>query len=158
MSKAFIILLILSLALHSALLHYKFEPVPKVEEKEQGGGSVKVTILPKPSESAPQIKADLHGEMAKADNCTDWYYGFGVQHDWLTNTVSSVQAGYPAHKAGIIVGDTLIDILDESGSSVIAKVHTDARYEGNIATVVIMRNGQVLNFTLRREKICSEEG
>lgn len=157
MSRAFIVLLILSLALHSALLVYKFKPTPKMEKRDRGG-SVKVTILPKPAESPPQIKADLPGQMTKQDKCKDWYYGFGVQHDWATNAISSVQTGYPAHRVGIRVGDILVDIVDESGLSVISQPHKDRIHEGRVATVIILREGRQLTFTMRREKICTEEG
>ena len=86
-------------------------------------------------------------KLKKVGNCDRWFGGIGVNIDYSTGreTVVKVHDGYPASEAGILEGD----IIDEMASDVIrGEIGTNAK-------IVVIRNGQVIEFNIIRGKICS---
>ena len=76
-----------------------------------------------------------------------WYGGIGIHQASLDGTIGFVAEGYPAHKAGILVGDRIMAVSD-----------SDIRgTPGTIVKIMIDRQGKTLFFEITRGKICYEE-
>lgn len=90
---------------------------------------------PKPSEE-PQEAAD--------EDCGENFYGgVGIEHSWDDSGVRLVVPGYPAAKAGIQVGDKILNSQDLRGEI------------GTEVTIIYERNGVVTTVKTKRGKICT---
>lgn len=81
------------------------------------------------------------------DPCVDSFGGIGITENlgFDQDVIVKVHKGYPAEKAGIQVGDEVMnrgEIIGEVGTHVIVR---------------IVRNGVVLEFDMIRDKICTKE-
>jgi len=103
-------------------------PPPKPEKKE-----VSLKLIPK----------SVGKEKSVAKECDDWYGGVGIIH--FDGVITQVPGGYPASKAGVKVGDIIIETIDlrgEPGTKVVMK---------------FMRNGEIFNKEVIRDRICRED-
>jgi predicted metalloprotease with PDZ domain len=132
----------------------------KKEEKSSASSSIRVNIVDKPSEKktepkppVPKNKSTIIVQQKKPleqeyidHKCDEWYGGIGVQYeDMDSGIISHVGKGYPADRAGIIVGDLVVDSEEIRGKP------------GTKVTVKIMRGSKLLIFNMIREKICTNE-
>lgn len=112
---------------------------PKLEDKE--------VAPPKDEESGDSMSAPSHLD----DQCAEFFGGIGITQSTPQNqygfpiepTVTEVHKGYPAEKAGIQVGDILMNSEEIRGEI------------GTTVTVPVMRNGQIITFKIIRDKICT---
>ncbi len=129
--------------------------------------AIKVKILDKPSEIIVKSKLVLptNGNVHKPKEkevppeqkvvehkCDESYDGIGIQFDYMSTQmckIAYVAKGYPADRAGILVGDLL---LSDSKSDVDCPGRGKA---GSMLTIQLIRNGQHLTKTMVREKICT---
>lgn len=122
-----------SLMLHAALL-FSFPSCNGGEsEKKHFGSTVNIEIIPKFPNAKEKIK------------CEQWYGGIGIEHSEDGSTIMKVVEGYPAYRAGILVGDAVIvpfNSYDIKGMP------------GTPVQVTVVRMGKVLEFHMIREKIC----
>lgn len=130
----------------------------KDDMADQGGQempTIEVEIVEKPQEEEPE-PVPMEGptpEMTLAERvphidepCQYWFGGIGITFNGYDNMVQQVFAGYPAARAGIMAGDILLvskptDLLGDPGTQV---------------QVPVMRNGQVINYAMYRDKICTD--
>jgi C-terminal processing protease CtpA/Prc len=147
------------IVIHSALLSYRFQVVKDHKPKGNPPSTPqKIRIIARVEQEHPALNNPDNGFNSKETPCKSWYYGVGITHDILTGEVREVPKGYPAYKAGILPGDTLLDVLDHMGVSTMGTPNYRTKsYDGKPVTVVIMRGGRELSFHLRREKVCTDE-
>ena len=159
MKLGLIIAIIVFTIIHSTLLAYRFQVVK--DQKPKGDPPPppeKLRIVARVQQEAPALKTQDKGFHAKEVPCKSWYYGVGIIHDIFTGEISEVPPGYPAYKAGILVGDSLLDVLDHRGLSTMGTPNYRIKsYDGKPVTVVVMRQEVRLSFHLRREKVCTDE-
>lgn len=101
-------------------------------------------------EPAPDaIPEPLKPKAIKADDdCKDWFGGIGIRES-IVGIVYEVVNGYPAHKAGILVGDRITPVSDR-----------DIRGEvGTLISISVYRSSteETLHLTLIRDKICTTD-
>jgi C-terminal processing protease CtpA/Prc len=102
------------------------------DPKAKGNAVVKLRIIDKK-------KSDGGGQ------CPKTFGGIGIEFDFSQDgaVVTRVFHGYPAEKAGIVVGDVLLDnpngVRGEPGSTIVVRV---------------MRKGESMSIPIRRDKIC----
>ncbi len=106
------------------------------------------TILPKTQEVEITVIEDDEDGIAKKNQeqkCPNNYGGVGIEIGF--DVIQKVFAGYPADRAGIKPGDIVVQISD--GKEIRGPV-------GSKVTLVIFRDGLIINFELIRESICTE--
>lgn len=131
----------------SAIFHYFlfFPPnvinTPNEQTQQQSGGKkkneIQVKLIPKSNGSGKKM-------------CPRTYNGIGVTRQSVGEFdehphVIEVAEGYPAYRAGIKVGDVLLNwyqLVGDKGTPVVVK---------------IMRDGVYMEFNTIREEICSSE-
>lgn len=116
---------------------------------------VEVDIIPPPQKGDALGKAEEDGfgpPQHVGDDCEHFFGGIGITQSYGAKSlmdhstivvVAEVHHGYPAEKAGIKVGDEILN------SSTI---------RGEIGTAVVVqtiRNGSPLRYTIVRDKICT---
>lgn len=156
---------IVSLLLHAILfLLVSSKVAPEASKPPEGAPpqvpeSITAEILPPPeTKDADTIqKVEKEGDALPAppthlaDDCKDFFGGVGLMNDIRANVarnrydavVTDVYPGYPAFKAGVQVGDILIDSDHIRGEI------------GSRFTLEVIRNGQTLYFDIIRDKICT---
>jgi hypothetical protein len=120
------------------------------DEKEAGRARkeepIDVTIVDPPMKEEDVVTED--GELAAlkkraphaGDTCAKFYGGIGVVDGMYG--ITEVVPGYPAHKAGIQVGDEIV-----SGEPIRGEV-------GTPVDVTVLRGMRRISFHLVRDKIC----
>lgn len=125
--------------------------------------NIKVSIIDKPSDKEvkqkqippPENKSKVVVKKKKKvppeqkyvdHKCADWYGGVGIQHPSPGSyEVAYVGKGYPADRAGILVGDLVLNGDELRGTP------------GTKVVVHVMRGSRALTFYLVREKICTKD-
>jgi len=109
----------------------------EVESKKQPSKSKSTLIVKK--------KIPLKQEYVNHE-CTIWYGGIGIQHpNGGSYAVEAVGKGYPAERAGILIGDLIINGEELRGEP------------GTYVTVKILRGTKALSIEVVREKICTKD-
>lgn len=110
-------------------------------------------IMPKGDEGKPEPPSEIEvtlnipkpkGKGLRDCEGTNWYGGIGIMQNETTGEIIHIGKGYPADRAGLRLGDMLLTrdgIRGEPGSTV---------------TLMLKRHGQLLQFDIVREKICTE--
>lgn len=81
-------------------------------------------------------------------DCDNFYIGIGITHGFISNDVSEVVPGGPADKAGIKVGDVLLN----------SKLNIkDAFPIGTSVNIVILRNSIITTIPIKVNKICTRK-
>lgn len=150
--------LLVSLALHILLLLYLNGGKGKGEgdsKEKTSPHALHVKIIDKPDDldqkeivktkskvpSIKKVKPKPKRKKAKKDDCKDFYEGVGIVG---LGHVESVYPGYPADVAGVKKGDYILSPPDDQIRGP----------KGTIVTLTIMRDGQILTFTIVRDRIC----
>ena len=139
--------LVIHLALPIYLLWPRHPPPPPPASEIEH--SVRVTLIPKISAAPAITEGDGPGINGAPDPriCAGrhkTYTGIGIIHGIGTLRIDSAPATYPAYKAGLRVGDQIVELYHEIGGSPYMRVH-------------VTRNGQHLKFRIKVEPICYEE-
>lgn len=146
------IFLVLFLFLH--IQPNKGNPVGKPGEVEKGRVlSLKVVLLPKMTseqeEAEKQRVGERQAELAIRERiCSNKdpnYVGVGLIHGFGSDVVSEAPEFYPAYKAGVRVGDLILN----------PEFNSKATKEGWVE-VRVERQGKFLIFKIKQEKICFE--
>lgn len=104
-------------------------------DQKGDGDQIKITVISKSDKSD-------QGQ----DECQSAFAGIGISYDLFKGgAITAVYAGYPAHHAGIKIGDKIVgdpyEIRGEPGTPVRVRVE---------------RDGTELVFDLIRERICTD--
>jgi C-terminal processing protease CtpA/Prc len=130
-----------------------FEKFEKKPEKEPSTSDDKVKISLKEDDGS--YKRTLKEETNKAFECNgDSYEGIGIGHDGLFNMVTEVPEGYPAHRAGVMVGDTIVGFYDHLEINKFVRSTNVRGASGTKLDLVVERDGKEIRMTITREKIC----
>lgn len=129
---------------------------PLVAKEEGAPVQVEIIDLPKKSDEDPIEVSEKDALLMRAphanDECPDSFGGIGITENnhWtdasmtaVITTVSKVHHGYPAEKAGILIGDEVLNSAEIRGEI------------GTPVTVRVMRDGVEIIFDLIRDKICT---
>jgi hypothetical protein len=117
----------------------------KEDKRRQSDVPIEVSIVPPAAErsAANEEGVSLRKAVPHAsDKCKTFYGGIGVQSQ--VREIEAVYRGYPAHLAGIKVGDLIV---------------SDGPIRGEIGTpvtIVIQRGMRNITFHLIRDKICTD--
>lgn len=127
---------VLSLLLHTLLLTLGFVAAPK-QSTPVTPPTVEVQLTGSQSSSSLQDPGDGIG-------CPDgeWFGGVGLEHDLFTNRIPKAPSGYPAYRAGVRVGDILLNEYELRGDP------------GTEVQIQVDRADQILVFKAVRTKIC----
>jgi len=115
---------------------------------KRNGQESYVEIIPKPSDSEHSGRSGegigkKSKKPKKEEKCDHYYGGVGIQRSYTGETVTEVYKGYPADRAGIKVGDIVLNpqnvIRGEVGSTI---------------RIVVYSNRTTTVYNLIREKIC----
>lgn len=152
---------LLSLILHSAPLLLLFllsgsgSSEGDSKSNKASGSPDSATIVDKGANGKPKPPIEMEitlvdPEPPKSDGAPEcagdnWYGGIGIVQDERTGILLTVAKGYPAERAGLLVGDRLLTRLNIRGEV------------GTIATVTLVRDGSILQYNIMREKICTEQ-
>lgn len=79
-------------------------------------------------------------------DCKNFFGGIGITHDFITDKIIELHAGYPAEKSGLVVGD-IVKTIDDS--PIIGEI-------GTPVILLVIRNGNSFVKTIIRGKICVE--
>lgn len=128
----------------------RFKDRGDIVEKQQGEERKPVQVEVVDSIPTPEPPKAPHRD----DPCPDYFGGIGITMslDVLPNgniqnvVVAAVHAGYPAAQMGLQRGDVLLNVDQVRGDI------------GAPVTVLVRRNGQVLQFSGYRDKICTSGG
>ncbi len=90
-----------------------------------------------------KIPASMTEGVGEEKDCEDWFGGVGITHSF--REIIKVNKGYPAEKAGVKVGDIILNEEELRGEV------------GTEVTMLIIRDGDPLEFTFERGKICTED-
>lgn len=77
-------------------------------------------------------------------DCKDYYVGIGVMHSEGSCLVTQVADGYPAKKSGVLVGDLIVS----------PPCPLIRGPEGTTVNIKILRGSNVINLSMKRERIC----
>lgn len=122
----------------------------------KGGRHKQETIIPKNAPGEPEKPQEItllilnkpkpnrghDKESVKDCKGKNWYGGIGIEQNYMTGAISIVEPGYPAYRAGLMVGDKIQSPGEIRG------------LPGTKLVVLIIRAGQPLLFEIIREKIC----
>lgn len=139
--------LIISLILHCLLLVGAMKATPP--KKNGSGGTSEIEVSVGGDGGKGEGPGDGKTIIPKEDGegtsteCEEWYGGIGIIQDFESE-ITYVAHGYPADKAGIRLGDVIVEQNDE--------IRGDP---GTKLTLNILRNKKKLVFNLVREKICT---
>lgn len=116
--------------------------------KRGGGAEVMVGRLITPAAQAPiapvvHIVSQGTNAMAKCPKGTISYDGIGVIYSWFEWQVLQAPRQFPAYRAGIRVGDLLLNVTPETKMTV-----------GKPTLVKTSRNGVEIDYTITPLKIC----
>jgi hypothetical protein len=114
--------------------------------------STRVEIIERHEENSEEVSLDnneLGDESSSKDKkeCVLFFGGIGIQQDFMTLRLEVVYKGYPADKAGLMIGDV---VEPENGEDIRGEI-------GTSINVKVTRNGDVFYLTLVREKICYDD-
>jgi len=139
-----------TLIIHLSLL-LQFIVIPSTKKPLSGGATggkeIVVTLLPPtqhksiilPPDESP-IKVLSHIDPDICANKDNSYMGVGFRYSPFTNLVIDVPEYYPAYKAGIRVGDLLLD--------------PDSPIVDGYLNIEIIRGYQQIHFRIKAEQIC----
>jgi len=100
-------------------------------------------------ESRPAEKPKKPTKVVK-QKCPDYFGGIGITYEQLISDpgkiIKEVHSGYPAAKAGVLVGDIIIGQSEEVRGPI-----------GKPVTVYILRGSETWRFNLVRAKVCIED-
>jgi predicted metalloprotease with PDZ domain len=157
---------LLSILIHASLL--LIITSGKNSKAKEKSSSVKISIVDKPtdkeiksnktlippSENKSKVvvkkkKKAKQRQQYVDHECEQWYSGIGVMNSQDGSCViTHVGKGYPADRAGIVIGDLILnDGVECPGRGPL----------GTHITVRVMRGTKVLVFNLVREKICEKD-
>lgn len=161
-------LLAISLVLHLGILSIKItKPKPKKTSKKKSEQIVKIKLKQKKESTSSSKEEEIFimkgiikmlekiQKIAKEEaviqsiirKCDTFYMGIGVTYGSLFGKILDVALGGPADQAGILVGDTLLDILDIK----------DKHPEGTTITIPILRDSIIHHIPVTIGKICIDE-
>jgi predicted metalloprotease with PDZ domain len=131
--------LTLAIALHASLAAVALVRCTETQKQEpppppQGAGEVDVKLIPSSDD-----ESDVY--------CADFYRGIGIRRNFGNYQIFEVVAGGPADKAGISVGDEILndDVLGPNRYMV-----------GHEITLHIRRDGREFPVQVRIGRICTE--
>jgi len=151
--SSFSISLTLHMFIFFALLFKGFGGETDGKEGKDNGldSTINVEIVDRPKAESEEKTVVLDDGLLKRaphalQECESYFGGVGVTIVWtsLGYIVLTVHSGYPAEKAGIMVGDLLLNSGNLTGEI------------GTKITVLIDRGGAYLEFPIYRDKICTE--
>lgn len=135
----------------------------KLEQRESSMPPREVEVIPKKEDKyilSNELKKLLENQgltdnTPVEDDCEKHnYIGIGILHDWFDNTVEKVYKGYPAERAGIIIGDVVVGHQDEDGNYFPGTKNMLLPKIGSVVLVHIRRMGIIIIIPIKREKIC----
>lgn len=144
--------LILSLFLHATILSILIDL--NIEDEMMQEKAVTILLSSPSEEDEEGDKADEKQLVSRFIDmsikskdyyCPHYYAGIGIRFSWLLREVIDVAPGGPADRAGVRVGDILIN-----------DPYNDRETIGETRTYTIKRGDQVINITMVTEKICGE--
>lgn len=109
---------------------------PAAQKIDRGDRLVEATIATEKKEAANQP-----GGQSDCSATEDFYYGVGILSITGTGIIVQAPPTYPAYRAGVRVGDQLVEFHNVPGS------------EG-IVYLTIIRDGAVKKFRMQKENIC----
>lgn len=118
------------------------------ENKARGPITVDLKVFANESDNENERmskKEDGDGISFKKEDCPNQYIGIGVVYNVITGIIMDTNTNTPAYKAGIRVGDVLID-------------NRPSYEEGKSYDILIMRNKLPMTFRVKAGKICSNRG
>lgn len=115
------------------------EVLPRPENQD-----LEVTLVEQTPEQEALIKKITEKPKKKAPDCKYYFGGIGIQDDDRTGLIIQVYDGYPADRAGLRAGDTIIS----------PPIGLIRGIVGTSFALVYERDGVVETITLTREKIC----
>jgi hypothetical protein len=132
----------LTVLLHAAVLALLLHTVtvaPRAHA-EPPGSPVPVQLLTEGSDT-------ITGTQAHGKPCEKSYVGIGIQH-WGESGVFQVAPGGPADRAGMLVGDAILnpEILGR-----------DRHPEGTLLVLSIQRGARTITMPMRTERICEDD-
>lgn len=146
--------LVLGLLIHG---HKSGPNTGNSKEKPKGFSGKAGQILPKTIEieviTKPKTENKGPGDKSKpSKTCKSSYGGIGIMDNFATGLIELVAPGYPADRAGILVGDKVLKVMSDEGSDIRGTV-------GTSVTLIILRQSinKVFSVTMIREKICTED-
>ena len=147
-----------SIALHLILLisiqvSPSVEPTNESETENRNNNNIQIVpmkiteISVVEHKKGPSVKKVVEKKFKNDTQCTgnDWFGGIGVTSQELLGEIQEVYAGYPAEKAGILVGDRVVS------------TNGDIRGDpGTVLNITIFRasTNSTLSFSIIRDKIC----
>jgi len=139
MARSWLGSILFSFLIH-ALLVVLLLPKTHKPKKEGGEGDSKEPSPPQQLLSGNIVsRLDDHS----GSKCVSFYGGIGIYTN-PDDSVEKVFPGYPAAKAGIVVGDVLSDL-----ASIRGEVGVYVEFDGT-------RNGTRQHYRLKRDKVCIE--
>jgi hypothetical protein len=110
------------------------------EGSGEGRKKVKIKLGPIHGENGEIIETSPLGKTGEP--CLEYFGGIGVYHDgW--GVITNVIPNYPAARAGMQVGDRVIDMVNVVGEV------------GTSVTLTFIRNNVSNTITVKRERICT---
>lgn len=113
--------------------------------------SVDVEIVMSVDKEGTEKKEKKKPSKGELTECIEdrWYGGIGIMQNFMDNSLISVAPGYPAFKAGLLVGDVILetsepDIRGEPGTLLSLKVHRPS-------------TGDTFVVNMRRDRICIDK-
>ncbi len=146
--------LIISIVIHSVVALVLLSTPAEIKDlrscKRLGGRTESDKVIPKPIEYTivSRVSGGVGSKPKKSKNkteCKKFYGGVGVQSSYINEQIVSVYPGYPADRAGIKVGDVVLNPMD----LVRGKIGTTVKLQ-------IKNDSGIVVYNLIREKICIE--
>lgn len=150
--------LYVSLLIHVLLIGFLFVHFPHRDKSSNDSGDPLVNVeiiehedkkdVPEVPKIVPVADLPVPKKISKeSDDCPHFFGGIGVTINTLNpigEEITIVHHGYPAEAAGMMAGDIIVAV---EGGSVTGEV-------GTTVNMTVYRNGQSLQFSIVRGKIC----
>lgn len=112
-------------------------------------GSMEISVVPPQAIESPIETPDKKSKGVKECVGNNWYGGIGIKQNFETGAIAELAEGYPAQKAGLLIGDMILrvngevygDIRGEPGTEVIIEVYRPS-------------TNKTASIRLIRDKIC----
>lgn len=112
---------------------------------------IQVTLI-----NIPKRKPEDKTEGVKDCKGDQWYGGVGIRNGYPAYDILEIAKGYAADKAGLQLHDMIVEV---DGQPTTNDAINHIRGEpGTQLELTIYRDGQLIHFSLTREKICVDEG